>query len=121
MVVNATPNIGRIRITQPIANTLRRLVKDGESARKLALNLESELVGDDADEEEEKDAKEKVKEKDGDEGVKEVELKVPGLAERASPLVEKSIARLLLAQGLNEDVESLSHPQKIRRVSDKPF
>ena len=47
MGVNASPVIGRIRITAAVASTLERLLLDGEKAHDLAYKLEEELVEED--------------------------------------------------------------------------
>ena len=49
MGVNATSVIGKIRVSQPVANILERLITDGENARALTLKLEEEMMGDDED------------------------------------------------------------------------
>ena len=101
MGVNSTPIIGKIRVTQPIANTLHRLLADGEKAKALAYKLEEELVGDDEDE--------------GKPEVENAERKLPGLRERGSVLVEETIMRILRSdQGLER--EDLDEEQRVRKV-----
>jgi hypothetical protein len=81
MGVNATPVVGRIRLTAPIASTLARLRIDGENAKALALKLESELV----DEESSTTSTDAESE----------EKKLQALSEKGSVVVEETIERLV--------------------------
>lgn len=100
MGVNATPVVGKIRVTQPIANTLERLRNDGEKAKALVVKLEEELLGDD--------------EIEGKPEAEDSERKLPGLGEKGSTLVEETIARVLGSQGM--EGEELDEEQRIRKV-----
>ena len=102
MGLNATPVVGKVRLTQPIANTIERLLQDGEKAKALALKLEEELIGDDEEE--------MAAASDG----AETEKKMPGLGEKGSNLVDETVTRLINAGGL--DGEQLDEEQRIRKV-----
>jgi hypothetical protein len=108
MTVNLSPTVGRVRVTAPIANTLNRLLQDGEKAKLLAVRLEEELLGDD-------EAEVKEGEDQPAEGDKADENKVAGLREKGSDMVEDHIGRLLEHEGLLS--EDLSEEQRIRKVS----
>ncbi|WWD22896.1 hypothetical protein CI109_107391 [Kwoniella shandongensis] len=109
MSVNSTPTIGRLKVTPPIANTLERLVQDGENAKALALKLEEELLGDDDEQEEEK------QEGDG-EVTKEVALekKITGLREKPSDAVQANVDRLIESKGLSG--ETLTEEEQIQKA-----
>ncbi len=100
MGVNATPVVGKIRVAQPVANSLERLLIDGEKTKALALKLEEDLTGDDED-----DVKPEPE---------EGERKLPGLREKGSILVEETISRVLASQGL--DKEELDAEHRVRKV-----
>ncbi|WVQ76941.1 hypothetical protein IAR50_006620 [Cryptococcus sp. DSM 104548] len=111
MNINVTPTVGRVRVAPPAVNSLEKLLQDGENAKLFALRLEEELVGDDEEEEKEKqgDVKEEkeVKEKSDVPGAK-------GLVERGSDVVEEVIARVLESKGLQ--AEELDSAQSIQRA-----
>ncbi|KAK4686837.1 hypothetical protein P7C73_g3283, partial [Tremellales sp. Uapishka_1] len=98
MVVNATPTIGRIRTTPPIANSLERLEIDGEKARLLAIKLEDELIDE---------------KPDGDE-----ENKV-SLQERASGVVEDNIMKLLEKNRLDGELDEHQRVHKAKIIVDQ--
>jgi len=100
MGVNATPIVGKTRVTQPIANSLDRLVLDCEKAKALAMKLEEELLGDDED----------GVQPEGEDS----EPKLPGLRERGSVMIEETTARILAKHELDE--EELNEEQRVRRV-----
>ncbi|ORX34935.1 hypothetical protein BD324DRAFT_633296 [Kockovaella imperatae] len=88
MGVNASPVIGRTRITAPAANTLERLVIDGEKAHDLAYKLEEELIDEDTT--------------------------YPGLREKGTTVVQNKIDQLLEDQGLVGD--DLADDMKLKRA-----
>jgi hypothetical protein len=113
MGVNTTAVIGRTRSTPAIANTLERLKKDAETTKALAIRLEDELVGDDEDQPNEDDAKDK----DGDQNEMGVSsIQVPSLRERGSALIEERISAILDSQSLDRDVAETDEEVNIRKV-----
>ncbi|KAK8844554.1 hypothetical protein IAR55_006401 [Kwoniella newhampshirensis] len=115
MSINSSPTIGRLKVTPPVANTLERLLQDGENAKALALKLEEELLGDEDEQNEETPAVE-------GESLNEAstEKKVRGLKERPSDAVQATVTRLLQAQGFNgEDLTTEDHVRKAKAVLDQ--
>jgi uncharacterized protein involved in exopolysaccharide biosynthesis len=106
---NLAPTIGRIRVTQSVANTLQRLRQDGDNAKAMAIRLEEELLGDD---EEVKPEDEKLTGADGQ--GRDEERKVPGLREKGSDIIEEHVARLIESEGLCGS--ELDEEQATRRV-----
>ena len=103
MGVNATPVVGKIRLTAPIANTLGRLQRDAQKAKELAQKLEEELLGDD-------ELKE-VAEKEGEnKPLVEGEL---GLRQRGSETIQEKIDEILERENLSGELEE---EQQIRKV-----
>ena len=101
MGVNATAIVSKIRVTAPVANTLERLLKDGEKAKALVSKLEEELLGDDDEVKPETETD-------------EAEPSFPGLREKGSVLVDETIARVLGKQKL--EGEELEESQRIQKV-----
>ena len=118
MGINATPVVGKIRVTAALANTLERLIRDGEKARSLAEKLELELMGDDEDEgvDEKKEGDEQAGDghdtKEGHSGQGK-EKSMSGLRERGSMIVQDKTERLLEDAGL---VGDLDEEQQLRKV-----
>jgi hypothetical protein len=109
MGVNATPVIGRIRLTQPVANTPAQIYKDVDRARELCIKLEDELLGDEeegADGEADEEKKDKV-----------AGRWVAGLRERGSDVVKERTQRVLEGLGLSGEGDELSEEGKVRKVS----
>ena len=107
MGVNATPSVGRTRMAAPLANSLDRLLLDSEKAHRLAEKLEEDLMGDDEEP--------VTGEGDGAEvPSKPREIKLAGLRERGTTVVQNRIDQLLEDQGLIGD--ELDQAQKLRKV-----
>ena len=98
-----------MRLTAPSANSLERLLRDGEKAKQLAEKLEEELLGDDED-----DAPAAA---DGHEagssstGTKEAS--VPGLSERGSQFVQEKIDQLCEEADLSGELDAEQQRQKV--------
>ena len=110
MGVNASPVVGRVRITAPASKTLERLLVDGENAHNLAYKLEEELLDD-----EEEVKVEDVKAESGSGSGR----KYPGLREKGTTIVQGRIDRLLEDQGLVGD--DLADELRLKRVSSTWF
>lgn len=132
MGVNTAPVIGRTRLTQPYANTLERLLVDGDKAKAWAVKLEDNLMGDDEEPEAVKgeDGAERKADEEGageagegegagGDGGKEAkepkETRLPGLRERGSEIVQERIDRLVEDLGLGGD--EVDETVQIKRVS----
>jgi hypothetical protein len=107
--VNGTPVVGRVRLTAPSANTLDRLLRDGEKAKQLAEKLEEELLGDDEDE-----APGTQEGQEGGPSSSETkEASVPGLSERGSKFVQEKIEQLWEDAGLIGELDADQQTHKV--------
>lgn len=104
MGVNATAVIGRIRVTAPTANSLSRLLKDGENAKAMALKLESDLIDSETDQE-----------PPATDETRPGSKPYRGLAEKVSAVVDETIERLWDHAGLLGD--EISDDQRSQKVS----
>ncbi|WWC85480.1 uncharacterized protein L201_000344 [Kwoniella dendrophila CBS 6074] len=116
MSVNSTPTIGRLRVTPPLSNTLKRLIHDGEKAKTLAIKLEEELLGDDEEDEDKIEAEGEATAAKAENG----EKKVAGLREKVSDIVEETVQRLLETTGLvGDDLDEEKKLRKSRIILDQ--
>ena len=113
MGVNATPVVGKIRLTVPSANALERLVSDGQKAKDLAEKIEAELVGDDDEAEPSVEVNDTEEGGEGEKEKEKKELMVPGLREKGTIFVQEKIDQLLEAAGLNGELNEEQQRQKV--------
>lgn len=113
MGVNATPVVGKIRLTVPSANNLDRLLSDGLKAKELAEKLEAELIGDDDEADINGEVKEVEEGGDADVEKAKKEQTVPGLREKGTVFVQEKIEQLLEAAGLTGDLDEEQQRQKV--------
>jgi hypothetical protein len=111
--VNATPVIGRIRLTPPVSNAPDRIYRDAEKARELCIKLEEELVGDDEEDEAGVEGEGEKEEKE-----KEKEKRVRGLRERGVDVITERIESILEGMGLGGG--ELGENERFTKVSLLP-
>ena len=114
MGVNATPVVGKVRLTVSSANSLERMTSDGQKAKELAEKLEAELIGDD-DDEPETNGEVKTTEEGGDADAEKSkrEQSVPGLREKGTVFVQEKIEQLQEAAGLSGELDEEQQRQKV--------
>lgn len=113
MGLNTAPVVGKIRVTQPVANTLVRLQKDAETAKALAIRLEAELLGDDDESKPEPLIDAKI-EGDQPELAKPKLQSLPGIREKGSDAVEERIESILGKTAVNGDGDQEQRIKKVR-------